>query len=294
MKLLGWIIVASGLIVGIAACTVTTDDTTSDGGTSTGGTAGAGGSTAGAGATPSAGWATARQWAGVRSLGEAGGLVDRSGRLTLAAGSGSFRTPPPSDLRQNVPTLQDVTGTRGDLTAVSLDVVRRALVSIRALPRDLEPVRQRLDGRDRRALLEVFDLVVTETSDARDGQHQTPANVARLVAALAQPQPGERVGDVGDIDEAVMGRDARRRGVRHAPREVRLAQVRERHDRRPDRADLGGGEGDDLHRLPGGGHGRHRASRAIMSASRQFWHNCNVQRRAKGLNSDICDRGKDS
>jgi len=49
MKLLGWTIVASGLIVGIAACTVTTEDATSDGGTSTGGTAGAGGSTAGAG-----------------------------------------------------------------------------------------------------------------------------------------------------------------------------------------------------------------------------------------------------
>jgi len=48
---------------------------------------------------------------------------------------------------------------------------------------------------DRRGLLELFDLVLAETSDAYDGQHQTPANVARLVAALAQPQQGERVYD---------------------------------------------------------------------------------------------------
>jgi len=48
---------------------------------------------------------------------------------------------------------------------------------------------------DRRALLELFDLVLAETGEAYDGQHQTPANVARLVAALAQPQPGERVYD---------------------------------------------------------------------------------------------------
>lgn len=48
---------------------------------------------------------------------------------------------------------------------------------------------------DRRALLELFDLVLTETSEAYDGQHQTPANIARLVAALAQPQQGERVYD---------------------------------------------------------------------------------------------------
>ena len=48
---------------------------------------------------------------------------------------------------------------------------------------------------DRRALLELFDLVLAETGEVYDGQHQTPANVARLVAALAQPQPGERVYD---------------------------------------------------------------------------------------------------
>ena len=48
---------------------------------------------------------------------------------------------------------------------------------------------------DRRALLELFDLVLAQTSEAYDGQHQTPANIARLVAALAQPQQGERVYD---------------------------------------------------------------------------------------------------
>lgn len=48
---------------------------------------------------------------------------------------------------------------------------------------------------ERRALLEVFDQVIAETGDPYDGQYATPANIARLVAALANPQPGERVYD---------------------------------------------------------------------------------------------------
>jgi type I restriction enzyme M protein len=48
---------------------------------------------------------------------------------------------------------------------------------------------------ERRGLLELFDLVLAETSETYDGQHQTPVNIARLVAALAQPQQGERVYD---------------------------------------------------------------------------------------------------
>ncbi|WP_133303075.1 N-6 DNA methylase [Cupriavidus lacunae] len=48
---------------------------------------------------------------------------------------------------------------------------------------------------ERRTALELFDAVLAETSEAYDGQYQTPANIARLVAALAQPQPGERVYD---------------------------------------------------------------------------------------------------
>lgn len=48
---------------------------------------------------------------------------------------------------------------------------------------------------DRRGLLDLFDLVLAETSEAYGGQHQTPANIARLVAALAQPQQGERIYD---------------------------------------------------------------------------------------------------
>lgn len=48
---------------------------------------------------------------------------------------------------------------------------------------------------ERRALLEVFDQVMAETGDARDGEFSTPANIARLVAALANPQPGDRVYD---------------------------------------------------------------------------------------------------
>ncbi|MFM9869420.1 N-6 DNA methylase [Achromobacter xylosoxidans] len=48
---------------------------------------------------------------------------------------------------------------------------------------------------ERRALLEVFDHVIVETGDAYDGQYATPVNIARLVAALANPQPGERVYD---------------------------------------------------------------------------------------------------
>lgn len=48
---------------------------------------------------------------------------------------------------------------------------------------------------ERRALLEVFDQVIVETGDPYDGQYATPVNIARLVAALASPQPGERVYD---------------------------------------------------------------------------------------------------
>lgn len=48
---------------------------------------------------------------------------------------------------------------------------------------------------ERRALLEVLDQILAETSDARDGEFSTPANIARLVAALANPQPGDRVYD---------------------------------------------------------------------------------------------------
>lgn len=48
---------------------------------------------------------------------------------------------------------------------------------------------------ERRALLDVFDLVIAETGNPYDGQYTSPANIARLVSALANPQPGERVYD---------------------------------------------------------------------------------------------------
>lgn len=48
---------------------------------------------------------------------------------------------------------------------------------------------------ERRALLDLFDQVIAETGDTYDGQYATPANISRLVAALANPQPGERVYD---------------------------------------------------------------------------------------------------
>lgn len=48
---------------------------------------------------------------------------------------------------------------------------------------------------ERYSLLDVFDQVLTETSDIHHGQFSTPANIAYLVAALANPQPGERVYD---------------------------------------------------------------------------------------------------
>lgn len=48
---------------------------------------------------------------------------------------------------------------------------------------------------ERRALLNVFDQVVAETSGAYDGLFSSPISIAHLVAALANPQPGERVYD---------------------------------------------------------------------------------------------------
>lgn len=48
---------------------------------------------------------------------------------------------------------------------------------------------------ERRALLDVFDQAIAETGTPYDGQYTTPVNIAHLVAALASPQPGERVYD---------------------------------------------------------------------------------------------------
>ncbi len=48
---------------------------------------------------------------------------------------------------------------------------------------------------ERRSLLDMFDQVMTETSDSYQGQFSTPANIAHLVAALANPQSGESVYD---------------------------------------------------------------------------------------------------
>lgn len=48
---------------------------------------------------------------------------------------------------------------------------------------------------ERHALLDVFDQVIAETGAPYDGQYVSPVNIARLVAALANPQPGERVYD---------------------------------------------------------------------------------------------------
>lgn len=48
---------------------------------------------------------------------------------------------------------------------------------------------------ERRELLDVFDRTIAETGGPQGGLHSSPANIAHLVAALAQPQPGERVYD---------------------------------------------------------------------------------------------------
>ncbi len=74
---------------------------------------------------------------------------------------------------------------------------------------------------ERRALLDVFDQVMTETGNAHDGQFSTPANIARLVAALANPQPGERVYDPcfgsGNFLVAAWQQAERSRGERRRP-----------------------------------------------------------------------------
>lgn len=48
---------------------------------------------------------------------------------------------------------------------------------------------------ERGVLLEVFDQVMVKTEKAYDGQFSSPVSIARFVAALADPQPGERVYD---------------------------------------------------------------------------------------------------
>jgi type I restriction enzyme M protein len=48
---------------------------------------------------------------------------------------------------------------------------------------------------DRRELLRCFDEVLTETASGYDGQFVSPSSIAGLVAAIADPRPGERVYD---------------------------------------------------------------------------------------------------
>ncbi|AZD35302.1 hypothetical protein C4K22_2559 [Pseudomonas chlororaphis subsp. aurantiaca] len=48
---------------------------------------------------------------------------------------------------------------------------------------------------ERHSLLDMFDQVMAETNDGYQGQFSTPANIANLVAALANPQSGESVYD---------------------------------------------------------------------------------------------------
>jgi type I restriction enzyme M protein len=50
-------------------------------------------------------------------------------------------------------------------------------------------------GSERSAVLDIFDRVLAETGGANESQFSTPPNIARLVVALAHPQPGERVYD---------------------------------------------------------------------------------------------------
>jgi len=47
----------------------------------------------------------------------------------------------------------------------------------------------------RRKLLDVFDQVINETRDVYDDLFSTPANIARFVTELANPQPGDRIYD---------------------------------------------------------------------------------------------------
>jgi type I restriction enzyme M protein len=48
---------------------------------------------------------------------------------------------------------------------------------------------------EQRAVLEAFDHMMRYTDDAVSGQYSSPSNIAALVAALANPAPGERVYD---------------------------------------------------------------------------------------------------
>lgn len=48
---------------------------------------------------------------------------------------------------------------------------------------------------ERRTTLDIFDHLLAEVRDPADGQFSSPNSIARLVAALAQPQPGDRVYD---------------------------------------------------------------------------------------------------
>jgi len=48
---------------------------------------------------------------------------------------------------------------------------------------------------ERRRLLEFFDVVTAETTSGYEGEHLTPASIAKLAVAIADPRPGERIYD---------------------------------------------------------------------------------------------------
>lgn len=68
------------------------------------------------------------------------------------------------------------------------------LVYLRDLVRWVDELPFETPG-ERREVLEVFDQVLTETQDAREEWSTSPPAIARLVAVLANPRPGERVYD---------------------------------------------------------------------------------------------------
>jgi type I restriction enzyme M protein len=113
---------------------------------------------------------------------EADQLAERIGALGLhLAGQFAHSEPKPAVwVRRLLPVFER-------LSKVNSTYLLHELQRVAELP--FETASERLKA------LEFFDNELDERSDPYHAQHSTPVNIARLVAALASPQPGERIYD---------------------------------------------------------------------------------------------------
>jgi hypothetical protein len=116
-----------------------------------------------------------------------------------------FRLAPP-ELAQALSDLQEFTSNQrlrnehalaANLSALSEPLSHLSKVDVSAVAESMQWFAEQPFEtlNDRRQLLDFFDVLIGETADGPEGQFHSPSSVAALVAAIADPRPGERVYD---------------------------------------------------------------------------------------------------